>query len=147
MRRFLPGRRFQLLVATVWAGMLWTTGYLTAPTLFAVLNDRALAGTLAGAMFTRVAYVGMIAAVLLLVSSAIHAGRAVWRERLVQVALLILMLTLIGQFGIQPQIAALRQSGATASSVFALWHGVASVVYLIESMLAIGLVFAAARRR
>ena len=61
--RLLAGERILL---TLWVGGLWTIGYIVAPALFANLEDRALAGTLAGVMFEIVAYVGMFCAVLLL---------------------------------------------------------------------------------
>ncbi|HEX7634207.1 MAG TPA: DUF4149 domain-containing protein, partial [Noviherbaspirillum sp.] len=43
--------RARLLIATLWVGSLWTVGYLVAPTLFATLSDRALAGMIAGSIF------------------------------------------------------------------------------------------------
>ena len=42
--------KVRLLVAAIWAGSLWTVGYLVAPTLFASF-DRVLAGSIAGLMF------------------------------------------------------------------------------------------------
>ena len=44
------------ILLTLWVGSLWAIGYIAAPTLFATLEDRALAGTLAGAMFVRARY-------------------------------------------------------------------------------------------
>ena len=35
------------IVITLWVGALWAIGYMAAPTLFHVLDDRALAGKLA----------------------------------------------------------------------------------------------------
>lgn len=147
MRSWFPGRRFQIFIATVWAGVLWTTGYLTAPTLFAVLQDRSLAGSIAGILFSRVAYLGMVAAALLLISQSLALGRAFLRERLTRVTLIMVTLVLIGHFGVQPQIAALRQLGATGTTAFVAWHGIASLLYLAQSLLAIVLIFAAARPR
>jgi len=40
------------IVITLWVGALWAIGYLAAPTLFHVLDDRALAGKVAGQLFT-----------------------------------------------------------------------------------------------
>jgi hypothetical protein len=44
---------------TFWIGGLWTTGFVVAPLLFAELDDRALAGTLAGAIFGVMSYAGL----------------------------------------------------------------------------------------
>ncbi|MCE2832533.1 MAG: DUF4149 domain-containing protein, partial [Oxalobacteraceae bacterium] len=49
LARILPGVR--VLLVTFWVGSLWTVGYLAAPTLFATLPDRALAGSIAGSLF------------------------------------------------------------------------------------------------
>jgi len=44
---------------SIWVGGLLAIGYLAAPILFAQLSDRTLAGNLAGAMFSAVAWVGI----------------------------------------------------------------------------------------
>ena len=44
------------LVASLWAGAQWTVGYLVAPTLFALLDDRREAGRIAGWLFDYKAY-------------------------------------------------------------------------------------------
>ena len=54
----MPQRFFQLL-ATVWCGSLWTIGYIVAPTLFAMLEDRQLAGSIAGRLFHAEAWIGL----------------------------------------------------------------------------------------
>ena len=48
----------QLLV-TLWVGSLWAIGYLAVPILFSTLDDRMLAGMLAGKMFTAVSFIGL----------------------------------------------------------------------------------------
>ena len=59
--------RFRLLVATLWAGSLWAIGYLAAPTLFATLADRALAGTIAASLFNNLAWLSIGCALVMLV--------------------------------------------------------------------------------
>ncbi|HEY0845985.1 MAG TPA: DUF4149 domain-containing protein, partial [Noviherbaspirillum sp.] len=61
----------RLLIATLWAGSLWTVGYLVAPTLFASLADRVQAGMIAGRLFRIEAWlsVACAAALLLLIRS------------------------------------------------------------------------------
>jgi hypothetical protein len=56
-----------LLVATLWAGSLWAVGYLAAPTLFATLSDRVLAGTIAASLFKNQAWLSIACALVMLV--------------------------------------------------------------------------------
>jgi len=137
------------ILLTLWVGSLWAIGYIAAPALFASLEDRALAGTLAGAMFEIVAYIGMVCAVLLLLSNQVrNSGRRLnWRA---VVLLVMLLLVLAGQFIVAPMIAEMRGTGMSASTAFARLHGVAAIAYLITSLLGLALVVApdnAAQRR
>ncbi len=134
--RLLAGERILL---TLWVGSLWAIGYIAAPALFARLEDRALAGTLAGVMFEIVAYIGMLCAVLLLLSNQVrNPGRRLnWRAVVLSV---MLVLVIAGQFVVAPMIAEIRVVGTSASSAFAWLHGVASLAYLITSLLGFALV-------
>ena len=137
--RLLAGERILL---TLWVGGLWAIGYIAVPALFARLEDRALAGSLAGTMFEIVAYVGMVCAVLLLLSNQVrNPGRRLnWRAF---VLLVMLLLVVAGQFIVAPMIAEIRVAGTSASSAFAWLHGVASSAYLITSLLGFALVVSA----
>jgi hypothetical protein len=134
--RLLAGERILL---TLWVGSLWAIGYIAAPALFAKLEDRALAGTLAAAMFEIVAYVGMVCAVLLLLSNQVrNPGRRLnWRA---VVLLVMFLLVVAGQFVVAPMIAEMRMAETSASPAFAQLHGVASFAYLITSLLGFALV-------
>ena len=139
--RILAGERILL---TLWVGGLWTVGYVVAPALFANLDDRALAGTLAGVMFGIMAWIGLLCAVVLLLSNQIRnpQQRLNWRA-LVLLAMLVLIL--VGQFLLAPMIAELRLAGAVAQPEFARLHGLAAVAYLVTSVLGLALVAAPAR--
>lgn len=132
----LAGERILL---TLWVGGLWAIGYIATPALFASLEDRALAGTLAGTMFEIVAYLGMVCAVLLLLSNQVrNPGRRLnWRA---VVLLMMFLLVLAGQFVVAPMIAEIRMAETSASSAFAWLHGVASLAYLVTSLLGLALV-------
>jgi len=127
------------ILLTLWVGSLWAIGYIAAPALFARLEDRALAGTLAGVMFEIVAYIGMVCAVLLLLSNQLrNPGRHLnWRAVVLSV---MFMLVVAGQFVVAPMIAEMRVAGTVASSAFAWLHGVASLAYVITSLLGFALV-------
>ena len=53
-------QRLFLFVSSLWVGSLITVGYLVAPTLFATLTDRQVAGMVAGAIFQVEAYVSLV---------------------------------------------------------------------------------------
>ena len=139
--------RLRILLLTFWVGSLWTVGYVVAPLLFATLTDRAQAGTLAGLFFKAEAWISLICGASLLAM--------IWVERehptrILQIKLVIGMLlcTVIGYFGLQPYMAELRaiaaQSGGIMDDVvrsrFGMLHGAASVIYLLHSLLGVGLV-------
>jgi len=136
--RLLAGERILL---TLWVGGLWTMGYMVAPALFASLEDRALAGTLAGVMFHIIAWVGLACGSLLLLFNQLRASQKRINLRAV---VLVIMLTLIaiGQFVLAPKVAAMRVEGLVDSEAFATLHGVAAVAYLITSVLGLLLVVA-----
>ena len=137
---------YSILIA-LWVGALWASGYLAAPTLFRVLDDRALAGNLAGQMFTYVAWLGMAAAAYLLVFLALRKNGAAFKSSVFWLVLLMLLLTVASYFGLQPVLAQLKADSfprevmeSALRSRFAAWHGVSSIVYLIQSLLGLFLV-------
>jgi hypothetical protein len=134
--RFLAGERILL---TLWVGGLWTVGYMVAPALFANLDDRTLAGSLAGVMFDIVAYVGLACGGLLLLFNQLRAGQRTFNWRAL-VLLAMLLLVAVGQFYLAPMIADLRTRGLVDAPEFARLHGVAAVAYLFTSLLGLVLV-------
>jgi hypothetical protein len=140
--------RARVLVAALWAGSLWTVGYLVAPILSATLSDRAQFGNIAAGIFRGEAWLSVACALVMLGllarSGTIGAQR---RRGLVVLVLAMLACTLIGYFGLQPVMAALRESAGPAGVMesgmrtqFAVLHGVAAVFYLIQSVLGVFLV-------
>lgn len=142
--------QFSLLVVTAWVGGLWAIGYLAAPALFYTLADKQMAGLLAGKMFGWIAYFGLFSAFYLLIHRVLRDGTQALKQGFFWAVLGMLLLTMAGQFGIQPILAQLKaQAGAVdvMQSVFAdrfrTWHGVASIAYLIKSLLGAVLVLKA----
>jgi hypothetical protein len=139
-----------MIVVTAWVGSLWAIGYLAAPTLFHALADRQMAGVLAGKMFVWVAYLGLFCAFYLLIHRLARFGTVALKQAFFWVVVVMLLLTLAGHFGIQPVMAHLKAQAMPADvmqSVFAdrfkAWHGVASIGYLLESLLGVVLVLKA----
>jgi MFS family permease len=128
---------------TLWVGSLWVTGFVVAPLLFAELDDRALAGSVAGSLFTVTSYIGLVCGglLLLLVNGACFRCSN-WRA---VVIVCMLLLVAVGQFVITPLVADLRVQGLTDTPRFGQLHGVASVLFIATSVL--GLVLVAAGRK
>ncbi len=140
------------IALTLWIGGLWAIGYIVAPTLFYTLTDRALAGMLAGKLFTLIAYVGIGCAVYLLLFRLVRFGGACFKHGVFWIVLSHAGADARGEFGVQPILASLKDQAlpkGVMESVFrdrfAAWHGVASVLYLIQSVLGILLVWLHAR--
>ena len=138
--------RFNLIVITLWIGALWMTG-LTAYVLFDTLQDKQLAGSLAGKLFTVVSYIGMASAFYLLVQRLLDYGTGALKQSFFWAVFVMLLLILAGHFGIQPILAQLKADAMPADvmhSIFAerfgKWHGIASVAYLVECLLGFVLV-------
>ncbi len=131
----------QRLLLTAWVGGMWAIGYLATPVLFASLDDRMLAGALAGQLFTKLSWVGLVCGVLILLLQ--------WRAKaarlpriVVGCIVLMLAITVVGQFVIQPIMVNLKaQAGpgvVMAGAVrerFGMWHGISSVLFLCCSVL------------
>jgi hypothetical protein len=141
--------RARLLIVTLWVGSLWTVGYVVAPTLFATLSDRALAGSIAGGLFRIEAWLSVFCALVLLLSAQFPADDAGSGSRKIWFGLVLGMLTctLVGYFGLQPFMAALREAAGPAGVMssdartqFGILHGIASGIYLIQSLLGVALV-------
>lgn len=149
MRRFLTGTERVLL--TLWVGGLWTAGYLVAPSLFAALDDRHLAGELAGNIFRLISYIGLFCGTLLLVMAVNYARNRWLKTWRVWVLVLMLVLVAVGAFAIQPQMAALKAvgiiPGTEQAAQFGRLHGVSSVLYLLNSLLGLVLVVTGIRTR
>lgn len=139
--------RIRLLIVTLWAGSLWTTGYMVAPTLFATLPDHVLAGTIAGNLFRIEAWLSVACAIAVLAFSQWVKQDA--HEKKVQRVLVFTMLTctVLGYFVLHPFMSALREaagpSGVMNSNTrvqFGILHGISSGFYLIQSLLGAALV-------
>ena len=133
--------RVNLIVITLWVGALWMTG-LTAYVLFDSMQDKQLAGSLAGKLFTIVSYIGMVSAFYLLIQRLLDYGTGALKQSYFWAVFVMLLLILAGHFGIQPILAQLKIDALAnniTQSVFAsrfkTWHGVASVAYLLQCLL------------
>lgn len=141
--------RLNLIVVTFWVGALWMTG-LTAYVLFDTLQDKQLAGSLAGELFTIVSHIGMASALYLMIQRLLDYGTGALKQSFFWAVFVMLLLVLAGHFGIQPLLAQLKTDALpndVMQSVFAdrfrNWHGIASIAYLLECILGFVLVLKA----
>ena len=138
--------RVRILVATLWAGSLWTIGFIVAPTLFATLSDRVLAGNIAGSMFRAEAWLSIVCALVLLALLQWSPGALELKRRRLLGALVLSMLVcaLLSHFGISPLMAELKAQAQGASGImdeamrsrFGLLHGVSTLIFAVQSLLA-----------
>lgn len=143
--------KLALLVVTLWVGALWSIGGLAAPTLFRVIPTTYLAGQVAGKMFTLVGYVGMACAAYLIIHRFVRFGMGALRQGFFWIVIAMLLITLVGHFGIQPVIAGIKAQAAMPADMmqgvfadrFRTWHGIASIAYLLECLLGVALVLRA----
>ncbi len=137
----------QSIAVTLWVGAMWGIGYIVAPILFSRLGDRALAGLIAGKLFSLIAWIGIGCAIYLLLFRLLRYGGSTFRQGVFWIVLLMLALVCAGEFGIQPIMAALKEQALPKQVMesvlrdrFAAWHGVSSVLYIIQSLLGAALV-------
>ncbi|MFV1982112.1 MAG: DUF4149 domain-containing protein [Thiohalomonadales bacterium] len=126
------------ILLTVWIGGMWAIGYIVVPTLFSLLDDRILAGTIAGRLFSIMSFIGIFSSVVLLAGLLMQYGKncfskAYWQSWILLVMLIII---LIGQFILQPIMSDMREAGLVGevATNFGRLHGVSSVLFLINSL-------------
>ncbi len=133
-RNYISQTSGEKILLTIWVGALWTVGFLVVPTLFGNLEDRQLAGMLAGKIFTAVSYIGLFCGAILILSewrrsTLFQTNKRVW------VLSLMLFLVIAGEFLIQPQMAELKRAGLPAGPEFDRLHGMATALYMLNCLL------------
>jgi hypothetical protein len=132
-----PLPAIERILLTLWVGSLWVAGLVVAPLLFAMLDDRALAGTVAGRLFSITSYIGLACGGMLLVLNGWRYRVPNWRAA---VLLVMLVLIVIGQFVLAPMIVDLRLQGLTDTVRFGQLHGLAGMVFMVNCVLGLVLV-------
>lgn len=135
-------RHFAALSVVLWVGSLWAVGYLAVPVLFHAQPDKQLAGMLAGVMFERLGYVGLVCGGYLLLHRLAGIGKVALREPVFLAIAAMFLISLTIQFGIQPLMTGLKAQAlpldvmnSAFASQFKAWHGVSSILYLLESLI------------
>lgn len=114
------------VLASLWMGSLWTVCGLVAPTLFAVLDDRRLAGDLAGEFFTLATWLGAGFGVALILTLARTADAS---RRLGFWIAVTALAPVVSEAGLRPFMSVARAAGNMAA--FGILHTVSAVLFLI----------------
>lgn len=135
------------ILLTIWVGSMWAIGYIVTPVLFQML-EKSVAGDVAGQLFTIVSYVGLFSAVALIINVLMQYGfkRNHWQ---LWTLIGMLFVILVGQFVFQPMMVELKTAGLTGENVskFGRLHGMASTLFLINSIAGLALVVTGLERK
>jgi hypothetical protein len=128
------------ILLTIWVGGMWAIGYIVAPVLFQML-DKPVAGNVAGQLFSIVNYIGIFSAVALIINILVRQGFNL-RHWQLWTLIIMLLVIIIGQFVLQPMMAELKAIGLSEENraQFGRLHGVASVLFLMNSLAGLALV-------
>lgn len=132
---------FERVLLTLWVGGLWVSGFIVAPLLFAGLESRALAGALAGNLFSIMSYIGLACGTLLLAFAWLRRKHQATRWSL-WVIMMMLALVILGEFVLAPMITQLRSAGLVDTPRFGQLHGLAAVLFVSNCVLGLVLVVA-----
>ena len=132
MKQGLP--TLAIWTAALWWGALTTVGFLVVPMLFANLPTPAIAGTMAGKLFSALTWVAVGCGMLLLVifrsnQPLAHMDRAQSAIFFISFGML---LALLSEFAVAPRIIA-RQD-------LRLWHSLGTAMYVVQ-WLCVGVTF------
>lgn len=144
-------QRLFLFISSLWVGSLITVGYLVAPTLFATLTDRQVAGMVAGAIFKVEAYISLVLCVGLLVLANLLVSRGLQAYRAIRwILLAMLICAAVGSFVLMPWMDSLREEAlllgmpvrySPLAGLFSTLHGVSSTIFLVQSLLGVYLIW------
>ena len=132
-------RRLRQLLLALWAGTLLAVGALTAPLLFTLLEDRALAGRVAGECFRRTTLLSVALALAIGVVASAERPPPSRLDRLGP--LLPALLLLVATHGLQPLLEAARRAGEGAA--FAAWHGISAGLFGLAALAVLALLWRA----
>lgn len=137
------------LLLALWVGGWCAVGYLAVPVLFRQLPEQA--GALAGVMFSALNHFALITGALLMLAAWWRRRSGGWPKWQVAVLIIMLVLVAVMQFGLQPLMTAMREQAAAQGGVmparFGRLHGISSMLYLVVTVLGLGLLAAHGHRR
>ena len=149
-------QRLFILIAGLWIGSLLAVGYLVAPAIFSTMTDRQAAGMVAGSIFKLEAYLSVIVCIGLMVLANLLVNRGLHQFRIIRWLLLAMLLcSIAAAFIFIPWMNALRDHAlaqgmpvmlSPSAIVFGRLHGASSILFLLQSILGIFLVWKLTKR-
>ncbi len=147
----MGAQRLFILIAGLWVGSLLAVGYLVAPAIFSTMTDRQAAGMVAGSIFKLEAYLSLIVCIGLMVLANLLVNRGLNQFRLIRWLLLAMLLCSVSAaFVFIPWMNALRDNAlvqgmpvmlSPSATLFGRLHGVSSILFTLQSLLGIFLVW------
>ena len=144
-------QRIFTVIAGLWVGGFITVGCLVTPILFATLGDRQVAGIVAGNIFRAEANLSIVLSLVLMIATNFFISNGDNAYRFMRWILLAMLACAIGAgLVLIPWMNSLRdQANADSISVmasssavlFSRLHGVSSVLFVIQSVLGITLLW------
>jgi len=126
--------RLENLTLAIWVGCMIGVGYIAAPVLFSTLDERQVAGMLAGKMFYIVTLLGLISGGLLLILRYHDVSISFFKQWRGWLLILMLSCVAASMFILQPMIADVKAlglvEGSDAAKKFGMLHGVSSLLYM-----------------
>ena len=124
-------QRLAVLAAALWWGSLTAIGFMAVPLLFANAPAPAVAGNLAGKLFSAQSWLGLGCGIVLLITARNREGNATlaWAGGAVAYVLLGMLAALLQEFAIAPHILA-RQD-------LAFWHSAGTAAYAVQWLCAL----------
>ena len=144
-------QRLFTVISGLWVGSFITIGFLAVPVLFASFGDRQVAGVVAANLFKLNAYIGVgICSLLILFANHLAIlGKSFYRQ-IRWILLLMLVCVVAAAFIIIPWMNALRDQAlqlgisvrdTSNAKVFDLLHSVSSLIFIIQSIFGVALVW------
>jgi uncharacterized Tic20 family protein len=152
---YIRTQRIFSLISGLWVGSFITIGFLVVPILFSSMGDRQVAGMVAANLFKVTAYSGVLISVVLMLMASYLVRYHMPRFRLTRWLLLGMLACAVGAaFIVIPWMNSLRDQALylgltvreTSDAVlFNRLHGVSSILFMIQSLLGILLVWQATK--
>jgi hypothetical protein len=149
-------QRLFVLIAGLWVGSLLAVGYLVAPAIFSTMTDRQAAGMVAGSVFRLEAYLSLIVCIALIVLANLLVNRGLNQFRFIRWLLLAMLLcSMAAAFIFIPWMNALRDDAllqgmpvmlSPSATLFGRLHGASSILFTLQSLLGIFLVWRLTKR-
>ncbi len=127
-------QRLENLLLAIWVGAMIGIGYVATPVLFKALDDRSLAGSTAGQMFSVIGIAGLVIGAVLLILRYKDESLSLFKHWRGWLLTLMLLLVASGSFILQPMIADVKAlglvEGSAAAKKFGMLHGISSLLYM-----------------